>query len=369
MSVQVSYKKQFALGFLLIIILIGVIEISVRVYETTLPECIWINSDVFENNQTSKKICQDLKKIQYQYLGNYLLLEPKQDDLTFTTSSHGFRGPEFEIEKEPGTYRIFIVGGSVVMGFGASSDEATIAGFLQKSYDESDLNGKIEVINAGVSGAVVFEETDMIKEYLLQFEPDLIIGYDGGNDARNRSFDELPYFKNNQLFGIFKMSDLTIYRTPFVLNDFLNDFLSRSYHQTADDNSEINVMVAENWKNRWLDICELGNENGFGTIVTIQPTLVTSSKHLSNDESKYVKGTSWENTTKNILETMGDFLPEMNKSCTQTADLTNVFDSYSEPLYFDDIHVTDKGNKIVAESLFEISYPILKNKIKHGISE
>jgi len=122
MSVQVSYKKQFALGFLLIIILIGVIEISVRVYEVTLPECVWINFDAFESNEISKKICQDLKKIQYQYLGNYLLLEPKQDDLTFTTNSHGFRGPEFEIEKEPGTYRIFIVGGSAAMGFGASSD-------------------------------------------------------------------------------------------------------------------------------------------------------------------------------------------------------------------------------------------------------
>ena len=369
MSVQVSYKKQFALGFLLIIILIGVIEISVRVYEVTLPECVWINFDAFESNEISKKICQDLKKIQYQYLGNYLLLEPKQDDLTFTTNSHGFRGPEFEIEKEPGTYRIFIVGGSAVMGLGASSDEATITGFLQKSYDESDLNGKIEVINAGVSGAVVFEETYMIKEYLLQFDPDVIIGYDGGNDARNRDFDELPYFKNNQLFGIFKMSDLTIYRTPFVLNDFLNDFLSRSYHQAADDDSEISVMVAENWKNRWLDICKLGNENGFDTIVTVQPTLVTSSKHLSNDESKMVKGTYWENTTRNILETMGDFIPEMNKSCAQTEDLTNVFDSYSEPLYFDDIHVTDKGNNIVAERLFEISYPILKNKIKHSINE
>ena len=55
MSVQVSYKKQFALGFLLIIILIGVIEISVRVYEVTLPECVWINFDAFEPMVISAK--------------------------------------------------------------------------------------------------------------------------------------------------------------------------------------------------------------------------------------------------------------------------------------------------------------------------
>lgn len=358
MSVQVSYKKQFTLGFLLFLTLIAVIEISVRVYELTIPECFWVNSDAFENNEIAKQICVDTNALKYQYFERYRWIEPDQHYPTININSYGFRGSEFFKEKPLDTYRIFIIGGSTAFSGGATSDETTIAGYLQKMYDESNLNEKIQVINAGVSGTFSFEENYMIKEYLLQFEPDMIIAYGGGNDAKFRDIEELPHFKTNWSFGIFKMSDLTFYRTPIMLYDFL----FKPYRGATDYHPEYSETVAENWKKRWLDICRLGNENGFSTIVTVQPTIVTGNKQLSNGESKHLKGTVWENTTRNILLTMSDFLPEMNKSCSQTGDLRNIFNNFTEPLYIDDIHVTDKGNNIIAERLFEISYPILKNK-------
>jgi len=360
MSVQVSYKKQFVLGILLILTLIIVIEISVRVYELTLPECSWLNADVFESNQVSKQVCVDMQKLEYQYLERYRWIEPNQHYPTLNTNSFGFRGPEFVKEKPPDTYRIFIIGGSTAFSVGATSDETTIAGYLQKMYDESDLKGKIQVINAGVGGAYSFEENNIIKEYLLQFEPDLIIGYDGANDARYRDIEEMPHYKKNWSFGLFTMADLTFYRTPFVLNDFI----FKPYREATDYYPEYSEIVADNWKRRWLDICKLGNENGFSTIVTVQVILVTTGKQLSKDEVTYLKGNVWENTTRNILATMSGFLPEMNKSCAQTGDLRNIFDNYSEPLFFDDAHVTDRGDEIIAESLFEISYPVVKNKIQ-----
>src|SRR5208282_2794213 len=41
----------------------------------------------------------------------------------FRTNSHGFRTPEIELEKPPGTYRILIFGSSNTMGYGVNCEE------------------------------------------------------------------------------------------------------------------------------------------------------------------------------------------------------------------------------------------------------
>ncbi len=58
---------------------------------------------------------------------------------------------------------------------------------------------------------------------------------------------------------------------------------------------------------------------------------------------------------------MSKSLPLLEQKCTQTGDLRGIFDGFPEPLFFDDIHTTDKGNEIIAEKLFELSFPIVKN--------
>ena len=50
-------------------------------------------------------------------------------------NSLGFRGTEFSEVKPPNTYRIFMVGGSTMIGSGGASDETTIPGILQKIFD------------------------------------------------------------------------------------------------------------------------------------------------------------------------------------------------------------------------------------------
>ena len=46
--------------------------------------------------------------------------------------------------------------------------------------------------------------------------------------------------------------------------------------------------------------------------------------------------------------------------------VVSVFDGFSGPLFFDDIHITDKGNEVIAEKLFELSFPIVKNAIQQN---
>ena len=49
--------------------------------------------------------------------------------------------------------------------------------------------------------------------------------------------------------------------------------------------------------------------------------------------------------------------------CTKTFDIRDVFDTETGPIYWDQGHVSDRGNSIVAKSLYNVILPIvLKNK-------
>ena len=231
---------------------------------------------------------------------------------TISINSLGFRGDEFSKIKPDRTYRIFMVGSSPMFGYGATSDETTIPGFMQKLLSKTDFGFDIEVINSGVQAIRSDTELELVKRNLITLSPDLIIIYDGWNDLRsNISPNELK----------------------------------------------------ENWK----DACEIGNENNFNTVISLQPIAGFGNKKLTEQESEYVK-TGKSYSKKLLIESLSVYqhyaknLSEI-KICAKTIDLRDVFDNETETIYSDQGHVFDQGNAIVAKSLYDAILPIiLKNK-------
>ena len=153
---------------------------------------------------------------------------------TININSLGFRGDEFSKIKPDKTYRIFMLGGSPMFGYGATSDEATIPGFTQKKIDEKDFGFDIEVINSGSQAAASNKELKLVEKRLVTFSPDLIIIYDGWNDLRS------------------------------------------------------NVSPTE-LKENWKAICEIGKKNNFDVIISLQPIAGFGDKTLTKQELEYVK--------------------------------------------------------------------------------
>ena len=182
MSVQVSYTKQIILGIIGIFIIFLVIEGIANIWWVTQVNCEFETNELFADMSTEQKrqLCVDLYEI--KTLGQEII--PNQSSDTININSHGFRGEEFSEVKPPNTYRIFMLGGSTMYGTGSTSDETTIPGYLQNYFDESNLEFKIEIINAGIQGADAETELNLIKNKLLRFSPDMIIIYDGWNDLR-----------------------------------------------------------------------------------------------------------------------------------------------------------------------------------------
>ena len=99
-------------------------------------------------------------------------------------NSLGFRGPEIEISKPEGTYRVVCLGGSSTYGHGPSSNKTTWPARLQAHLHEQRPHLNIEVINAGCRGYSSFESLVNYAFRVSDLEPDHIVIYHTVNDMR-----------------------------------------------------------------------------------------------------------------------------------------------------------------------------------------
>ncbi len=93
----------------------------------------------------------------------------------FRTNSHGFRTPEVQLEKPPGTYRIVLFGSSNTMGYGVSNEE------IYTRHLEDWLNRRVgpalrtEVVNLAVSGDSPTRRLARLQQEAARFQPDWVI--------------------------------------------------------------------------------------------------------------------------------------------------------------------------------------------------
>lgn len=117
----------------------------------------------------------------YKFPPNYTLKGAVgQGAGTASINSHGFRGPDFEIAKPKGVFRVVCLGESSTFGYHDRDDE-TYPFHLQNLFAKERL--PVQVINAGFpyynTGSIV----SLFKNEILNYEPDLITFYAGYNDT------------------------------------------------------------------------------------------------------------------------------------------------------------------------------------------
>ncbi len=135
-----------------------------------------------------------------QFIGvpflNYTL-NPGQSDV----NQFGYRGEAVAIPKPRGEYRIIAIGASTTFGIGLAASEtwpAQLQGLLRDRYGYQ----QVQVVNLGVPGYFSLNSLVNLATHGLALEPDLVIDYDGVNDAVIRMYqDPHCYNANNPLFG------------------------------------------------------------------------------------------------------------------------------------------------------------------------
>ena len=354
MSVEVSYKKQGLILVLGLLILLSAVEIIFRGYDYFEPNCRFIESDVYAEMSFDLKrdICIGNDKVVWN--NNPLYLIPDQHFKTINVNSDGFRGDELQNNPD---YRIFVIGGSTIFGAGSTSDSTTISGYLEKKISAQFPKYNIEIINAGIPKAYSFTESNLIKNKLLEYNPDLLIIYDGWNDLTTdyeHYSDSVDYKLMDQIIRLIRQSD---YVTPTVLLKWYFNYQHDNTNIMSFNPSNVEQKVSL-WSDAWTGICNLQDEYDFKTIVIIQPIVGTGNKLLSQEEQQYFLHYDLESKT-HYYQLYANALPKLNSVCTATHDLRNIFDPFSETIFYDSGHVGDFGNEIIAGKIYEKILPIV----------
>ncbi len=107
----------------------------------------------------------------------------KSGPFSVDVNSLGFRGPEIQMPKPPGTFRIFALGESSTFGWkGAVSHEHAWPALLEAKLRSAYPGRPIEVVNAGVPGYTSIEQRINFMLRISRLQPDAILIYHGNND-------------------------------------------------------------------------------------------------------------------------------------------------------------------------------------------
>lgn len=89
-------------------------------------------------------------------------------------NSMGIRGPEYQLQKDSGEYRIVVVGDSFSEGYTVDFDDL-FSEVLEDSLQENLLNQRVEVINLGTGGYSTDQELLCFETEAVKFQPDATV--------------------------------------------------------------------------------------------------------------------------------------------------------------------------------------------------
>jgi lysophospholipase L1-like esterase len=113
-------------------------------------------------------------------------------EMTFSTNSHGFRGPEFT---ETSTGGVVVLGDSFTMGYGVSDGEEYVA-VVRQALDARFGEGRVPIVNMGMGANGNGRWIKLLENRVADYKPRLVVMQflqnDFGDNMRERlySLDE-----------------------------------------------------------------------------------------------------------------------------------------------------------------------------------
>lgn len=139
--------------------------------------------------------------------GGYLSLRPNTyrnvtwADGDVYINKYGFRTKDFDIKKQPNTFRVIAMGESSTFGFHVS-DNKTWPFLLGEKFNHKRIYGKrVEVINLGLPWYNTVNNLKLL-DFALKLNPDLVIFYGAANDLGDLGWREFKK-QNNSLITNF----------------------------------------------------------------------------------------------------------------------------------------------------------------------
>lgn len=298
----------------------------------------------------------------------------------YPINSRGFRGPEVDFKKKPGTTRILFVGASSTFDLGASDGEdwPSLAG------NELRANGfpNVEVLNFGTPGSISYEATARIATELFLYEPDVIVF--------SNIWSEVKYFHiQNPLYRIPRNASINLFSNPdnaideffaehsYVYGSIRSVYLRDYYGKrllgtpTLEDGSDAgkldgpSVLGASQYRQNMKTLIAAIRAAGAVPVIMSEHTLATPAasdadwdKKISRELSKHFNHKAIVNCIAFANETLAktardekiDFL-DFNREISGRTEF-----------FFDHVHLTAEGGRALSHLVAEALKPILSRR-------
>ena len=117
------------------------------------------------------------RRMKVDFYPTYFRLQPNQDfdweGIPVHVNARGFREDDRSYEKQPGTYRVVVLGDSVAFGWEVA--QADTHARILESLLKRDTTTPYEVVNMGTPGLNLVREYHFLKDNLAQYQPDLVV--------------------------------------------------------------------------------------------------------------------------------------------------------------------------------------------------
>jgi hypothetical protein len=308
-------------------------------------------------------------------------------------------------EKQEGTYRIFIMGGSTAYGLGSLSrygqekyaiikNNETIDYYLEQYLKAKMPEKQIEVINAAITSQQSHHHLIYLNQTILKYHPDMVIFIDGFNDyyPYQKGFDQFRDYAYQERGHRF-MADPTVdawagyngwwlFRKSHFIHLAGKTILPvwQQIGKVGSKRNRIDVDEAldnlkTNASNNFVKMVERNalilRHEGIVPVFTLQPEIVfRQSKEFSAMEKNIyaeMDGHWQENFADFKNKARPVVVDYLTKATADTGglffDLTDVFGGLKEDAYTDYCHLTPLGNERLAESLGSKILPLIAAKI------
>lgn len=257
--------------------------------------------------------------------------------------------------------RVWVFGGSTVWGLG-TPDSETVPSQLARRLNAAKEEC-FEVANLGVDAYVSNQELIfLIQQLKVGHRPDIVIFFDGVNDAYVGGVGRLPG-SHNYLLPIRTAFETggSIGATLMEKSNFLR--LARALQRRIESPSqEIDLSAQskatlENYEANIAIARMLGEKYGFKTWFFWQPMLLYGSKPLDPFEQALFDEMASEDAGKQESETflavraVYEEAERRSEASGNFVFMGHLFDEIREPIYIDWMHPGPRGNEIVTTAI------------------
>jgi lysophospholipase L1-like esterase len=241
-------------------------------------------------------------------------------------------------------------------------DECTISSYLSQKLHEVYPGKKFRVTNYGISGFVNQQEAILLSKLLTEGErPDVVIFYDGVNDARIRvgTKKTIPhgfYELYNQIFHSIKER---LWANLVWKSNILTLVMKASTDEEMFEKDEkILISRADSVCKQYVRTVDyvhhLSQVYGFSLAFFWQPSLLTTHKTLTTAEKLLFEQNLKQNGSyySVVQRTIEKNVFSNSAFPYRTVfNLNTAVDSLPSLGYFDSVHLTAEGNQAVATSI------------------